>query len=128
MVRVNLQIRPQKLFARRLAASTRRFYSDEDHIQTSQRLGIVASQHPPLVCIVLIKQAKAHRSGPIAAASPNLKRHILFAARLAVEIETVKYKRAVPGIEDAAELLGGSTVLIGVEDVGDVEVARADQI
>ena len=42
MIGVNLQIRPQKLLACWPGASARRFDGHEDHIQTSQTLGIVA--------------------------------------------------------------------------------------
>ena len=61
MIGLNLQIRPEKLFARWLGASPRRLDGHKDHIQTSQRLCIVAPEHPPLVTVILIKQAKAHR-------------------------------------------------------------------
>src|SRR5215469_8632926 len=118
MIWIDLQIGPQKLFAGWLGASARRLDGDEDRIQAGQRLGVVASQYPPLVRVVLVEQPQAHRARPIAAASPDLKRHVALVACLAIEVETVKNKRAIPGIKYAAELLGRFAVLICIEDVG----------
>src|SRR5215469_9203075 len=118
MIWIDLQIGPQKLFAGWLVASTRRLDGDEDRIQAGQRLGVVASQYPPLVRVVLVEQPQAHRARPIAPASPDLERYLALVARLAIEIESVKDQRTLLRIEDASKLLGGFAVLICVKDIG----------
>jgi hypothetical protein len=53
MVRVNLQIGTQELFARRPAASAWRLDGHKDHIEASQCFGIVAPQYPSMPTVGL---------------------------------------------------------------------------
>src|SRR5580658_3264231 len=111
MVRVNLQIGTQELFARRPAASAWLLDGHKDHIEASQCFGIVAPQYPPFMGVVLIEQSQAHRRWPITTASPDLERYVACTARLAIEVKPVKDQRTVFGIKDAPELLCGFSVL-----------------
>src|SRR5215472_2211097 len=118
MIRMDLKIGSQELFACRPSASTRWLDGHKDHIEASQGPGIVAPQHPSLVGLILVKQAQTHRRRSIAIASPNLERDVALAACLAVEVESIKDQRTVLRVKDASELLCSFSVLGRVEDIG----------
>ena len=59
MVRLNLQIRSEELFARWFCVPAWRLNGHKDYIRPRQGLRIVAPQHPSLLTIVLIERAKA---------------------------------------------------------------------
>jgi len=50
-----------------------------------------------------------------------------FDSGLVIEIEGIEDERLALGVEDAAKGLAGTAYAVYVEDVGDVELARAHQ-
>jgi len=76
-----------------------------------------------------LEEAQANGVLPVsAAASPGLKDSGLLDAGLLIEVVSIEDERFVLGIEHAAEGLLGVARLAYVIDIGDVEIASANQI